>query len=173
MNRKAHTRPVTPQMYRHFAILTIAATMTLALFSNGENRKAVAREVAAHEAKPFAEGGSLVRHDGRPPAPRDASSGDDTFDDTFGQPMDRAGATPGGTFLGSGAAPGSGMPAGFTQFGVPASVWATLTEGQRKALVDRRKAEQDAAASPDREKQIDALMAASHARSGAGGPATD
>ena len=107
---------------------------------------------------------------------RETTSPSDGFDAGFGQPMDRAGAE----VQGSGLSPadyaprqGSGIPAGFTQYGVTADVWATLTPDQQKALVEKKKAEQAASAAPERKQQIDALMAASRARSGAAGKPTD
>jgi hypothetical protein len=169
MVRKAHTKPVTPQMYRHFAAVTLAATLMMALFSNGDSREAVAHEVATRAAPPP----KLQRRDGKPPVRHD-DGGSDGFDAEYGLPMDRFGATPQGTSLAFGdERRRTGFPAGFTQYGVSSEVWATLTPDQQKALMAKRKAELDSAATPERKRQIDALMAASRARSGASGTAAD
>jgi hypothetical protein len=175
MNRKAHTKPVTPQMYRHFAMVTVAATMTVALFNNGESRDAVAREVAVHQRSATPAGSALVRRDGKPPAPK-YSSDDVGFDADFGQPTDRVGATPQDSGYSPAdyvARPNGGAPTGFTRYGVSAEAWATLTPEMRKVLIAREKARLAAAATPERERQVDALLAASRARSGAAASTND
>ena len=56
--RRAPNPSITPQMYRHFAVVTVILTATMALFASGENDQAAAanaaKVAAAHErpAKP-------------------------------------------------------------------------------------------------------------------------
>lgn len=45
MSRIARTSPVSANMYRHFAIITVVITACLALFVDGENRDAMAEQV--------------------------------------------------------------------------------------------------------------------------------
>jgi hypothetical protein len=166
MVRRANTQAVSAQMYRHFAVLTVAVTLVVGVFADGESRQAVASEVRAAQ-RPAAHAGPtrLARKD----SPAQASfSSDGGFDGNFGAPMDAAGAAAqDGVLPGDYAAgdPG-GLPAGFTQYGVPSDTWASLTEAQKKALMARQKAAEAAAQAPERAAQIDSLLAASRARSG-------
>lgn len=52
--RRTPTPAITAQMYRHFAVWTVAITTLLAFFANGENQKAVAAipEMAEQSATP-------------------------------------------------------------------------------------------------------------------------
>ena len=49
MSRAAPTIPVSAKMYRHFAVVTVTITTCLAIFADGENRQALAEEVAARQ----------------------------------------------------------------------------------------------------------------------------
>ncbi len=51
MSRIATALPVTPKLYKHFAIVTLVITLGMAMFANGEGHQAVADEIAAREAK--------------------------------------------------------------------------------------------------------------------------
>ena len=165
MARRVQTRAVTAQMYRHFAALTLAVTLVVGLFADGESRKAVASEVAKPRPAPRAGPAALARKDTR----TQGGFADDTgFDGTFGAPMDLAGATaqdgwlPVDLQLG----PGEGMPGGYNEYGVSAEVWASLTPAQKQALIARHKAELAAAQAQERRTDISRLLAASRARSG-------
>jgi hypothetical protein len=165
MVRKAQSQPVTAQMYRHFAILTVAITAALALFVDGESREAVASEIVKQRpAQPGGQVGMLVRKQTRP---SQGFGPDETFDSSFGAPMDG-----GDAFSDSGIIPPDfaesvvGLPDGFTPYGVSAAEWAKLTPEQRKALIARLEAERTAAQSPERSAQIESLAAASRARAG-------
>lgn len=172
MVRAAHTAPVTAGMYRHFAAVTIAATLLMALFSDGETRKAVAREAARSESSaPRGNPNDIIRKD----APARGSFGTDEWVSAgYGQPAGFTGTTRGSALIPgeTGAAP-SGLPVGRTIFGVSAEAWDALGEEQRKALIARRQAELKAARDPRRAEQIDALLAASRARAGGAGDLTD
>jgi hypothetical protein len=165
MVRRANTQAVSAQMYRHFAVLTVAITLVVGVFADGESRQAVASEVrAAQKQTPEARPTKLVRKDVRA---QGSFSADGSVDSNFGAPMDTTGAAPQDGVLPS--APDddhTDVPAGFTQYGVSAGTWSTLTDAQKKALMARQQAAQEAAQSPERGEQIDSLLAASRTRSG-------
>lgn len=56
MRRAAPTLPITPGMIRHFAVVTLVATVGLAMFAHGEN---TAAEPKAKQGQP-AEGGGVM-----------------------------------------------------------------------------------------------------------------
>lgn len=166
MARKANPQAVTAKMYRHFAILTVAATLVVGVFADGESRKAVAGEIKAARRPAHAGPTELARKDARAQNRTGGSFGSDSG--AFGAPMDQAGAAAQDGLLPAGFAPARApmVPAGFTTYGVSAEVWATLTPEQKKALMDQVQAERAAAQTPDRAQQIDSLLEASRARSG-------
>jgi len=162
MARKANTQAVTAKMYRHFAILTVAATLVVGVFADGESRKAVAGEIKAAQRPAHAGPTELARKDARAPGSFGRDSGE------FGAPMDSVGAAAHDGLLPAGFAPARApmVPAGFTTYGVSAAVWETLTPEQKKALMDKARAERAAAQGSDRAAQVDSLLEASRARSG-------
>lgn len=165
MARRAQTKAVTAQMYRHFAVLTVGVTLAVGVFADGESRKAIASEARAAAPAPKAGPTELVRKDARG---RGSFTTDDGFDQNFGAPMDTTGAAAQDGVLPDNLTQSSdpGVPVGFTEYGVSSTVWASLSEEQRKALMARQKAERAAAQAPERTKQIESLLAASRARSG-------
>lgn len=172
MVRKAETAPITAKMYRHFAALTLVVTFGMAMFANGESREAVAREVE-QAGKPDAQAhpNDFVR---KKTAPQGGFGTDEWVDAEFGQPTDRGGALVGsGVIPGEVAAAHAGMPAGYTAYGVPAEVWESLSDDQKKKLMAARQAAQAAAGKPERAKEVDALLAASRARSGTSAATSD
>lgn len=58
MSRIARTLPVSPQMYRHFAVITVAITICVALFADGETRATVVDEVEKQQTR-----NELVEHE--------------------------------------------------------------------------------------------------------------
>ena len=169
MARRAHTKAVTTQMYRHFAVLTVGVTLVVGVFADGESREAIASEARAAAPAPKAGPTELARKDTRA---RGSFGSDESFDQTFGAPMDSFGASAQDGVMPDNLAqsPEPGVPASFTRYGVSSAVWASLSEEQRQALIDRHKAERLAAEAPERAKQIEGLLAASRARSGKATP---
>ena len=170
MARNANRNPVTAKMYRHFAAVTVACTMALAMFADGENREAVAREVSAAAPKRTEANRTPVEFVRK----NMGSQGNfnDGFDGSFGAPMDTAGATAGDTGYVPDEVPvmaGSGMPGSYNVYGVPAADWARLSDEQKKKLIAAYKAAQAAARQPDRADQIESLLNASRERSGGEG----
>lgn len=167
MVRKAPARSTGAQMYRHFAVLTIAVTVMVGVFADGESRKAVAGEVQPAPARASAHAGptELSR---RTTQPRGSFAHGDAFDASFGQPMDAAGASPQSGFASGdfADAPASGLPSSFNAYGISAEAWARMTEEQKRELAARHEAERGRAEEPARAKQIDSLTAASRRRAG-------
>lgn len=166
MARRIDKKPITGAMYRHFAAVTLFCTLALAMFADGENREAVAREVdqsvTADTARAKATPIQLVRKNLGGSA--DAGGG---FDGTFGQPMDTAGAAARDGIIPTAmpAASGSGLPSGYNTLGISSEVWAALSDEQKKKLMAAHKAAEAAAAQEERGDQIESLLAASRERS--------
>lgn len=76
-------------MYRHFAAITLALTMGLAMFANGENHQARATQSDQVEVAAQEEPARIVR------APKSATQAassqwySEALDSAFGQPMER------------------------------------------------------------------------------------
>lgn len=51
MNPAARALPISPSVFRHFAIITIAITGCVALFADGESREAIVSQVEARSAR--------------------------------------------------------------------------------------------------------------------------
>ena len=51
MARTAPTLPITPKMFRHFAVITVVSTLCLSFFASGENREMVEEEIAQQQAE--------------------------------------------------------------------------------------------------------------------------
>src|SRR5690606_37238132 len=87
--RRTVTPAIPPKMYRHFALVTVLLTAAMAMFANGENRKAATAHVESkvEESDQPEESGSVfgTRNCGDP-APVVGSFGDDGI--PFGRPMD-------------------------------------------------------------------------------------
>lgn len=147
--RRNPTPTITPQMYRHFATLTVALTALLAFFANGESQ-----EAAATAAVP-----TMLVHEPRaaPPQPQleidtdDGGSWGSDASETVQQTVI------GPHFSGSRA---SGSP-----FGLDQSRGASV--GPRRDGVDESESA-DSSAAPTA-SQIAAIEAASRLRSGARG----
>ena len=88
--RRTVTPAIPPKMYRHFALVTVLLTAAMAMFANGENRKAAAApvETAAAQSKPQrSDEAAFGTRSGSDPAPVVGSFGDDDAIE-FGRPMD-------------------------------------------------------------------------------------
>lgn len=51
MSRPAPSLPISPKMFRHFAIITVAITACVAMFADGEGREAVAAQIKERQQK--------------------------------------------------------------------------------------------------------------------------
>lgn len=161
MARKADTKHVTARMYRHFAALTIAATIALALFSSGENLEANAREVAQADDHEPVSSGELAAAEATASAHSFSGGGSDV---AFGAPTSPVGGS-GLVRLGTLSGSGIGLPSSYTKYGISAADWERLTPDQRKKLKEKVAAEEQASRSEDRDEQVERLLAGSAARS--------
>jgi len=170
MARRKQPQVSTARIYRHFAVVTLLLTGAVAVFADGENRQALAEEIAERE-----EQGRVARASaemfGPPRLVKKAPAGGGSFGSDrgeFGMPMDDGGSDNASGYFPDEHAAAGHTPAAYARFGLSEAEWAALTEEQREAL--RRQAGSDAALaqSSERALQIGRLKAASAARSGAG-----
>lgn len=177
MSRKAPIIPVDARMYRHFAIATVLITGCLAMFASGENREALADTIEAQQRKvemeqaqaqakkPAAKKSNFtdkrkvkgsfgsdadLRWD--PPAKARSSSGYAMSSDA------ELVAAPDVTFAGSGSAPPPAM------VGPPPPPGISLVESGQMANQKKKKQAPPASRKPT-QQEIEAMMAASDARS--------
>lgn len=106
MARRANPAALNAKMYRHFAVVTVCLTSAIAILADGENREAVADELARREQQ-----AELKRTEAEKfGTPRLVTSSAQrgghaaTFDyggtaSTFGAPMDTAGTEGGNGYL--------------------------------------------------------------------------
>lgn len=174
---KISTPAVSSSMYRHFAILTVVATLLVAVFASGENRQAFAEEMEARQRA--AESAEFAKHKfGAPrlvqsePAQARLYNSAADYRDTdadYGAPMDRTGsrARDSAYFEGSlNRGGGQYVPASYTAHQISEEDLARLTPAQRQALLAQMAnggLSQDPAV---RKRQIASLAAASQRRSG-------
>jgi hypothetical protein len=152
-------------MYRHFALVTVLLTASVAMFAEGENREGAAARAAMDE-EPSAPQERLVPPP-KPPVSRRASErhehfvqsgGFDGFDASFGMPMDKA--------MGSLATHANRLAPEVAQTGYSAAYLASLDARERELLLNGL--QQEGMLAPgERERRIAALVATSEARSGA------
>lgn len=158
------------KMYRHFAVVTVAATAVLAMFADGENRQSLKENMEA-AAKPAPHNdhlgeAKLVRRD--PHATTPGSFGSDSA--SYGAPMDQAGSQidSSGVDFDSSDLPPASVPSSYnTEYGVPEDVLAKLTPEQKEDLLKRIKKARFGENAEQRQEQIARLKAASQARAGA------
>jgi len=171
MARRPNSPALTPSHFKHFALLTVAATGCLALFANGEGRNELGKEVAHQQrlageavvdaarttAKPLNALGNKIRDARTTNIPL---AGDDgSADSSYGRPMDGGGAGGGG---------GGGLPARAYRGGPP-----IVGEGQQSPAVQSADASPQGGASGSKPKKqskpsdedLERLEAESEARS--------
>lgn len=80
-------------MYRHFAVVTLAATVLMAIFSDGEKQQAVTDEIASQQAAAKAHRDALAQKFGTPQLVQaDGGSYESGTSGDYGAPMDWAGS---------------------------------------------------------------------------------
>ena len=160
---RASTSPIPPQMYKHFAIVTIAFTALLALFAEGEKQEEVTERAIRHLDKQQAEARDGLRAT-LMAAPVDGNAmdkfeqirgnGDFGQDVAFGQPTQASRMSEGKV---------SYSQAGYIPFSE--EYLASLTEEEREALL--KGLEESGMLDPEvRQEKLAALDRASAARSG-------
>lgn len=179
------TPTISPKMFRHFATVTVAITVALAVFADGENRQAissgVADEIAEREEAQRIEAAQAAKF-GKPKliSRQRARNGDwgsggygDAFDAGYGTPSDRTSeyarttAVWRGRTGASGARPGSYAPPGVTQ-----AKWDSMSDGERDehlARLQRARAPGKTVSAEQHARDVENLLAASAARAGDAG----
>jgi hypothetical protein len=149
------TPAIPPKMYRHFAVVTVVLTATLAMFADGENGKAAQSLVDPRQAPP-AQPPQLVKPSPAAYSTTASEGGGEDFD--FGSPMERL---LGGD--GSGILPGEDLA---EEAGFSAEYLASLRPEERAMLL--KGLEENGMLSSDvRDSRARALADASSRRSGA------
>lgn len=90
--------PVPAKLYKHFAVVTVVLTATIALFADGESREAVVSHIDQHDEQAGVERASqevtgpprLIRSEA---TLQGSFDGGGEFDSSFGQPMDSVGVS--------------------------------------------------------------------------------
>lgn len=102
MARRARKPAVDARMYRHFAVVTVCLTAALAIFADGESRKAVTDEIAARERRAALERAEVEKFGQAKLIDRSGAS-TATFDyggsADFGAPMDGTGSDDGSSYV--------------------------------------------------------------------------
>jgi hypothetical protein len=173
---KLSTPALNPALYRHFAVLTVACTLVLAIFSDGENREAVATEIRAQHTAEVARMTASTPRYGKPTLKKAPQVGRFTgLGDTgvhFGDPMDFTGSKvqrvgkldlPAPARLGEQFAPQD-----YARFGISKEELAALSPAEREKLLARLRAGGLPSDPKERQKMIEKLLAASATRSGSG-----
>lgn len=176
---KISTPALKPSVYRHFAVVTLAITLVMVIFSDGESRQAVAAEI---EAQQDAEAARIARSKPKYGTPRfvqrqraavwrDFNEGDGSAN--FGDPMDFHGSQ----IERSGTADlpiparlgGEFTPEDYARFGISEQELAALSPAEREKLLAKLRAGGLASDPEERARQIEKLLASSARRSGAAG----
>ena len=159
--RRKMSSVIPPEIYRHFAMVTVLLTTGIAMFAEGENREAAVIDTAPAEASTPAYAAAapepaIVR---RPPARRSSSgrSGFDGFDASFGPPMD--------TPLGSTGAYASASLTETAPTGYSERYLESLSAEERNLLLAGL-ATEGLLSPEERQRKSAALIAASESRSG-------
>lgn len=172
---------ITPKMYRHFAAITVALTLTLGLFANGEGRQALADEVegrvAAHQEARRIEEAQIAKF-GKPKliarnSRRDSAWGyggyGDAFDSDYGKPSDGSSAgSIAGTRMGR-VSPSAKVPSSYAPYGISQAAWQAMTEEEREEFLRSRTKPQPVVSAEQHRRQVEGLLAASAARAGEAG----
>lgn len=189
MSRAAPAMPISPKLFRHFAGVTVAITICVAVFADGERREVVNNELEAIEARNSlraAEAAKMgARHVGlKNLKVRDekrsymafAPDGPSEAEGSFGAPMDSA-LGEGGRRSNGASQPhikgAGGMNVDSLDFGQPGPKGAPLImPGVPKSVIEHRQRRRPYKTMvTDQERAI--IEAASRARSGKATPASD
>jgi len=160
---------ISPKMYRHFAIITVAISATVAMFSGSDRREAMADGIQKREQ--HAEWTHMEHAKSKPAEigtlPQQSGSWGSDSEGGFGSPMDGSAVSDG-----SGVIPGARMPM-TVRIEVDPAVLAKMTPEERAAYLkkleeERRRRMEKGQPVPD-QQQVQNLIAASAARSGSDG----
>lgn len=174
---KISTPALKPSMYRHFAVVTVAITLVMVIFSDGENREAIAAEIQAqHDAEAARIARSKPRYGTPKLAQKQPPARWSEFNENtghFGDPTDFTGSMiqrtgevqlPAPSRLG-----GEAAPQDYARFGISEKELAALSPVERERLLARLRAGGLPSDPEERARQIQKLLAASAERAGAPG----
>lgn len=173
--------PITAKMYRHFAAVTVAITVTLGIFANGEGRQAFADEVdqqiaERHEAARVAD--AQVAKFGKPKLiERSSRRGSDwgfqgygdSFDNDYGKPIDGSSVGSAPAVRAGRVSPTAKVPGAYAPYGISQAAWQAMSDEEREAFLSSRTKPQPAVSAEQHQRQVEGLLAASAARAGEGG----
>lgn len=160
---------ISPKMYRHFAIITVVISATVAMFADGNRREAISDGIAKREQR-----AELTKQErekfGSPQVgtlPAQGGSWGSESNGGFGSPMDASQANDGSAVFAGDRTPM------IVRIEVDPAVLAKMTPEQRAAYLkkleeERRRRIEQGQPIPD-QSQIQNLIAASAARSGSDG----
>lgn len=144
MARRANPAALNAKMYRHFAVVTVCLTGALAILADGENREAVAEELARRDRQAELKRAEAAKFG----APKLVTSSDRrgghaaTFDyggtaSTFGAPMDTAGAGAGSAsgYLPRNSTTRVGTGIDYAALGLTKEEFEQLAPSEREALL--------------------------------------
>lgn len=174
------TSPISPKMFRHFAVVTIIVTLLLAVFADGENREALAEnvsdEIAARQEAARVEQAQVAKF-GAPklvsrakPRNRVGYANGDGFDTAYGTPSDSNGQSTRTTAAWRGRLnPTAKMPASYAPYGIPQAEWNAMSEEEREEFLRQRTPSPTAVSAAQHQREVEGLLAASAARAGESG----
>jgi hypothetical protein len=118
---------IPPSVFRHFAIVTLALTTTLAMFAEGENREVQPAGIQPGAAEEKQAPAIVRREPAQASAPASFGWNDDSdVDGGFGQPMERLLGTGGSSLIPEEARSGAGYSPEYL---------ASLSEEERELLL--------------------------------------
>ncbi|AKM07113.1 hypothetical protein [Pelagerythrobacter marensis] len=166
MARRARQTGLNSKVYRHFAVITVCLTATLAIFADGENRSAMAEELDARdehtalkqeEAEKYGKPRLIATSHDRP---RNTGGGFDADGGgEFGAPMDDLGSDQGSGYVPpSRATTQVGLGIDYAALGLTQAQFEALSQAERDALLQQLRAQ--------RTRQARSLLERSAARGG-------
>jgi hypothetical protein len=170
---------ITPKVYRHFAAITVAITLTLGFFANGEGRQALADEVAEQQRHAELQRAQIARFgqpkliQRQPKQPSGWSDPDGGFYAGSGGEWDGGGTTSvSGTWQGR-AGTNSKMPGSYAPYGIGQAEWEAMSEEEREAFLRAHAKPQPELSAAQQQRAVEGLLAASAVRAGESGEADD
>ncbi|MGN6497492.1 MAG: hypothetical protein ACTHKM_08535 [Tsuneonella sp.] len=170
VRRKQLAQANAAKMYRHFAVVTIAATAMMAMMVDGESRDALARDMqqrqqSLHHDATSAPKYGRARLTSRVDAASRGSFGPDNGE--FGAAMDDAGgASDSGAIPGDWGVRPSLVPNAWSRYGLTEAEWNALSPAEREQLAQAYRAREQSFDPGERARQVASLQASSAARSG-------
>lgn len=148
-----------PKIYRHFAVVTVAVTLLVAIMADGESRETTAQAMTS----PASSQPIRIEKPRKNERDGEAEGSFGTIGGQFGAPM----MSPGGGRNDSLRTAGpQQVAASYNPTGLSDEEWAKLTPAQREELLKKLRELQFGASSEQRAQQVARMVAASAQRSG-------